>query len=125
MKFYTTVNEAFNRPTVCCMKATVSTVIMPVAYHLLGNMLSMMDTNCILQQWDGSLFEALSKAGGSVYSNYAVGYNNVKVPDASKHGIAVGNTPGIYSKLQFEEAQLSGKSSIRPPQQHSHSLAKA
>jgi len=46
-----------------------------------------------LQQWDSTLFEALSKAGGSVYSNYAVGYNNV-VPDANKHGIAVGNTPG-------------------------------
>lgn len=47
-----------------------------------------------MQQWDSTLFEALSKAGGTVYSNYAVGYNNVVVPDANKHGIAVGNTPG-------------------------------
>ena len=49
---------------------------------------------CCMQQWDSTLFEALSKAGGTVYSNYAVGYNNVVVPDANKHGIAVGNTPG-------------------------------
>jgi hypothetical protein len=30
------------------------------------------------------------------YSNYAVGYNNVKVPEATKRGIPVGNTPGWY-----------------------------
>lgn len=41
------------------------------------------------------MFEALSKAGGSVYSNYAVGFNNVNVQDANKHNIAVGNTPGV------------------------------
>lgn len=52
------------------------------------------DQQCGMQQWDSTLFEALSKAGGTVYSNYAVGYNNVVVPDANKHGIAVGNTPG-------------------------------
>ena len=55
-------------------------------------------TSCLtafcMQQWDKTLFQALSKAGGSVYSNYAVGYNNVKVPDANEYGIAVGNTPG-------------------------------
>ena len=51
-----------------------------------------------MQQWDSTLFEALSKAGGTVYSNYAVGYNNVVVPDANKHGIAVGNTPGELTK---------------------------
>lgn len=33
-------------------------------------------------------------AGGAAYSNYAVGYNNVKVPEATKRGIPVGNTPG-------------------------------
>lgn len=29
-----------------------------------------------------------------MYSNYAVGYNNVDVKAATKHHIAVGNTPG-------------------------------
>lgn len=32
-----------------------------------------------------------------MYSNYAVGFNNVVVPDANEHGIAVGNTPGTCS----------------------------
>ena len=51
------------------------------------------------QDWDESLFGELAAAGGSVYSNYAVGYNNVKVPGATKHKIAVGNTPGGWRSL--------------------------
>lgn len=39
------------------------------------------------------LFSALSKAGGKAFSNMAVGYNNVDVDAATRHGIAVGNTP--------------------------------
>lgn len=58
----------------------------------------------LTEQWDSTLFEALSKAGGSVYSNYAVGYNNVVVPDANKHGIAVGNTPGVLTETTAELA---------------------
>lgn len=49
---------------------------------------------CKLQDWGSELFEALKAAGGKAYSNYAVGYNNVKVPEASQRGIPVGNTPG-------------------------------
>ncbi len=33
--------------------------------------------------------------GGRAYSNYAVGFNNVVVPEATKQGIPVGNTPGV------------------------------
>lgn len=46
------------------------------------------------QDWGAELFEALKQAGGRGYSNYAVGYNNVQVPEATKRGIPVGNTPG-------------------------------
>lgn len=49
---------------------------------------------CIIQDWSDELFSALREAGGTAYSNYAVGYNNVKVPAATKNGIPVGNTPG-------------------------------
>ncbi len=49
------------------------------------------------QDWSQELFSALSGAGGEVYSNYAVGYNNVKVPAATENKIAVGNTPGAAS----------------------------
>ncbi|MCB0471903.1 MAG: hypothetical protein KDC56_02470, partial [Flavobacteriaceae bacterium] len=40
-------------------------------------------TNCkaiigqLTENWDDELFQIFSKAGGVVYSNYAVGYNNV------------------------------------------------
>lgn len=48
----------------------------------------------LAQDWSEDLFAELHNAGGSVYSNYAVGYNNVDVKAATRHGIAVGNTPG-------------------------------
>lgn len=47
-----------------------------------------------MQDWSDEAFAALREAGGTAYSNYAVGYNNVKVPAATKNGIPVGNTPG-------------------------------
>lgn len=51
---------------------------------------------CVPQDWDESLFEELRSAGGNIYSNYAVGYNNVDVKAATKAGIPVGNTPGEF-----------------------------
>ena len=37
-----------------------------------------------------------------IYSNYAVGYNNVNVPDANAVNIAVGNTPGVLTETTAE-----------------------
>ena len=48
----------------------------------------------LTEKWDSELFGALKRAGGKAYSNYAVGYDNVVVADATAAGIAVGNTPG-------------------------------
>lgn len=45
------------------------------------------------EDWGETLFSALSKAGGTAFSNMAVGYNNVDVSAANKYGVAVGNTP--------------------------------
>ena len=47
----------------------------------------------LTEDWGDSLFSALKSAGGTAYSNYAVGYNNVDVEAAVKHGLPVGNTP--------------------------------
>lgn len=44
------------------------------------------------------MFAYLKKAGARAYSNYAVGYNNVDVKGATKHGIPVGNTPGVLTE---------------------------
>jgi hydroxypyruvate reductase 1 len=51
------------------------------------------------QDWSAELFGALKAAGGRAYSNYAVGYNNVVVPEATKIGIPVGNTPGAHDQV--------------------------
>lgn len=58
----------------------------------------------LTEDWGAELFEALKNAGGTAYSNYAVGYNNVKVPEATKRGIPVGNTPGVLTETTAELA---------------------
>ena len=58
----------------------------------------------LTEPWGDVLFGALAKAGGTAYSNYAVGYNNVDVPAATKRGIPVGNTPGVLTETTAEMA---------------------
>lgn len=58
----------------------------------------------LTEDWGTELFEALKEAGGKAYSNYAVGYNNVVVPEATKRSIAVGNTPGVLTETTAELA---------------------
>ncbi len=56
----------------------------------------------LTEDWSETLFAALEAAGGSAYSNYAVGYNNVNVDVASAHHIPVGNTPGVLTETTAE-----------------------
>jgi len=58
----------------------------------------------LTETWDDSLFAALRAAGGAAYSNYAVGYDNVDVAAATRHGIPVGNTPGVLTETTAEMA---------------------
>ncbi|MEN8235746.1 MAG: NAD(P)-dependent oxidoreductase, partial [Actinomycetota bacterium] len=58
----------------------------------------------LTEDWSTDLFAKLAAAGGSVYSNYAVGYDNVDVDGASAAGIAVGNTPGVLTETTAEMA---------------------
>ncbi|HSP43219.1 MAG TPA: NAD(P)-dependent oxidoreductase [Luteolibacter sp.] len=58
----------------------------------------------LTEPWGGELFAALKAAGGTAYSNYAVGYNNVDVAAATKCGIPVGNTPGVLTETTAEMA---------------------
>ncbi|PRW60721.1 glycerate dehydrogenase [Chlorella sorokiniana] len=58
----------------------------------------------LTEDWGAELFGALKAAGGRAYSNYAVGYNNVKVPEATNVGIPVGNTPGVLTETTAELA---------------------
>lgn len=58
----------------------------------------------LTEDWGDELFTALKTAGARVYSNYAVGFNNVDVAAASRHGIPVGNTPGVLTETTAEMA---------------------
>ena len=51
----------------------------------------------LTEPWAAELFEALKRAGGKAYSNYAVGFDNVDLAEATSRGIAVGSTPGAVS----------------------------
>jgi hydroxypyruvate reductase 1 len=58
----------------------------------------------LTEDWGHELFSALKAAGGTAYSNVAVGYNNVDVDAATKHGIPVGNTPGVLTETTAQMA---------------------
>ena len=58
----------------------------------------------LTEPWGDELFSALKTAGGTAYSNYAVGFNNVDVDAATKHGIPVGNTPGVLTETTAQMA---------------------
>ena len=56
----------------------------------------------LTEEWGTRLFGALARAGGKVYSNYAVGYNNLDLDAASSLGLPVGNTPGVLTEATAE-----------------------
>ena len=58
----------------------------------------------LTEPWGAELFECLRAAGGRVFSNYAVGYDNVDVAAATDREIAVGNTPGVLTETTAELA---------------------
>ena len=58
----------------------------------------------LTEPWGTALFDALKAAGGTAYSNYAVGYNNVDLEAATRVGIPVGNTPGVLTETTAEMA---------------------
>ena len=58
----------------------------------------------LTEDWGDALFAALKAAGGTAYSNVAVGFNNVDVDAATKHGLPVGNTPGVLTETTAQMA---------------------
>ena len=58
----------------------------------------------LTEDWNAELFAALRSAGGTAYSNGAVGYDNVDVEAATENGIPVGNTPGVLTETTAEMA---------------------
>jgi hydroxypyruvate reductase 1 len=58
----------------------------------------------ITESWGEEMFADLANAGGKVYSNYAVGFDNVDLDAATRHGIVVGNTPGVLTETTAQMA---------------------
>ncbi|KAJ4747186.1 Glyoxylate reductase [Rhynchospora pubera] len=89
------------RVEICTEKKTILSV---------EDILALIGTKCdgvigqLTEDWGDVLFSALKRAGGTAFSNMAVGYNNVDVDAATKNGIAVGNTPGVLTETTAELA---------------------
>ncbi len=58
----------------------------------------------LTETWGEELFAALAAAGAKIYSNYAVGFNNIDLAAATRHKIPVGNTPGVLTETTAEMA---------------------
>lgn len=58
----------------------------------------------LTEPWGEPLLAALKDAGGKVYSQYAVGYDNVDVAAATRLRLPVGNTPGVLTETTAELA---------------------
>ena len=58
----------------------------------------------VTEEWGDHLFTALKAAGAEAYSNYAVGFDNVDIDAASRHGIQVGNTQGVLTETTAQMA---------------------
>jgi glyoxylate reductase len=52
---------------------------------------------------DGAVMDAAGK-GLKVISNYAVGFDNIDIPEATRRGIAVGNTPGVLTEATADHS---------------------
>lgn len=51
---------------------------------------------------DGEIFDSVPTA--KIFSNYAVGFNNIDIPGAKQRGITVTNTPGVLTNTVAEHA---------------------
>ncbi len=58
----------------------------------------------LTEDWGEALFSTLKAAGTTAYSNVAVGYDNVDVAAATRHGIPMGNTPGVLTETTAQMA---------------------
>ncbi|MCF8104024.1 MAG: D-glycerate dehydrogenase [Desulfohalobiaceae bacterium] len=56
----------------------------------------------LTEAWDRQLLACLKAAGGRIYSNMAVGFNNVDLEAATEIGLPVGNTPGVLTETTAE-----------------------
>lgn len=79
----------------------------PPDYPALAALCASGDFDVVLTQLRDVIDEPLlADARVKGVSNYAVGYNNIDVDAATRHGILVGNTPGVLTNATADIAML-------------------
>ena len=79
----------------------------PPDYETLAGLCASGDFDVVLTQLrDVMDAPLLANARVKGISNYAVGYNNIDVDAATRHGILVGNTPGVLTDATADIAML-------------------
>jgi len=79
----------------------------PPGYEALADLCASGDFDVVLTQLrDVMDAPLLANARVKGISNYAVGYNNIDVDAATRHGILVGNTPGVLTDATADIAML-------------------
>ena len=79
----------------------------PPDYETLADLCASGDFDVVLTQLrDVMDAPLLANARVKGISNYAVGYNNIDVDAATRHGILVGNTPGVLTDATADIAML-------------------
>ncbi len=58
----------------------------------------------LTEDWSGPALKRLAASGASLYSQFAVGHDNVDVSAATRLGLPVGNTPGVLTETTAELA---------------------
>ena len=58
----------------------------------------------LTESWSAETLGALAAAGALIYSQFAVGFDNVDVAAATRLGLPVGNTPGVLTETTAELA---------------------
>ncbi len=77
---------------------------LPPPYDVLKEKVAHCDglVSLLTDRIDPELLDAAPRL--KVVSNYAVGFNNINIPEATKRGIAVGNTPGVLTDATADMA---------------------
>ncbi|YCH06802.1 2-hydroxyacid dehydrogenase [Arthrobacter sp. alpha11c] len=79
----------------------------PPDYATLSSLCASGDYDVVLTQLRDVIDEPLlTKARVKGVSNFAVGYNNIDIDAATRHGILVGNTPGVLTDATADIAML-------------------
>src|SRR5262249_51735891 len=84
--------------------ADVWTDQLPPPYEILRRKVADCDglVSLLTDQIDAALLDAAPRL--KVVSNFAVGFNNIDVPAATRRGVAVGNTPGVLTDATADMA---------------------